>query len=129
MITAAVVATGLAVAVAAAANLGGVKGSFDIGAGDSVISSCDSGGLDAEFVQDSSNNITDVIVSKLDDPDCELAEASVTLEDLNGVDIGSGGPITVPSDEDILENSVTIPVTPNPAAASVITVNLVLVGP
>jgi hypothetical protein len=105
----------LAAAVPAAATLlGGDGGPLLTGSG--AVAECD----DAQTVDyaTSGGQITSVTVSGIADPQCSGGRLSVALTALsNGV--AEGGPVTVPSDGDTLDDSVTLPVSPGASASAV----------
>ena len=122
------VLVGGAAVAAAAASLGG-SSSDGLITGVSVVVACDGDGIDVDFQLSTGDTVTDVVLGALADPGCEDAEMSVTLSDIAGTDIGSGGPVTVATDPDFLDNSVTIPVSPQLLSSTVINIDIVEVGP
>jgi hypothetical protein len=121
---AALVAT---VVFAAAATLGGISGT-SLGAGSATVAACDGNGFTVTYSV-SGGNVTAVTVSGIADPGCEGGQLSLTLTNSGGTSIGSGGPLTVPTDGDVLDNSMTVPVSPQPAASQVTGIHVVVEGP
>jgi hypothetical protein len=122
-VTAAAVATA---GYAAAASLGSL-GSASLGAGNSGITACDGDGVTTDYTVDA-GNITEVIVSDIADPGCEGAALSLTLTDDTGTSLGAASSQIVPTDGDVLPNSMTVPISPQPDAALVTNVHIVIVG-
>ena len=125
-------AAALAVAVlgtassGSAASLGGL-GTGEVGSGDGPIPSCDAGFTIGYTT--SGGNIASVVVGDIADPGCEGGELRVTLASSAGTSIASGGPATVPTDGDSAANTLTVAVSPNPAAEQVAAVHVTVVGP
>ena len=69
------------------------------------------------------------MISGIDDPGCDLAEVSVTLASGILPSNASGGPVTVPVDEDILPASITITLNTTIAAGLAGEVHVIAVGP
>ena len=113
-------------AFASAASLGGMSGS--LAAGNAAIPACDTTGVTVGYTT-SAGNVTAVTVSGLADPGCEGGSLSVTLTNAAGDSIASGGPETVPTDGDTADNSLTVSVTPNPAAENVASYHVAIAGP
>jgi hypothetical protein len=93
-----------------------------------AIARCDSNGITLAYTT-SAGNVTSVTVNGIADPGCEGAEMSVTLTNAAGNSIASGGPQTVATDGDAVDNSVTVAVSPNPAAEQVSGYQVSVVGP
>lgn len=121
-----VVTTLASSAFASAASLGGMSGS--VAAGDAAIPACDTTGISVGYTT-AAGNVTAVSVGGLADPGCEGGALSVTLTNAAGDSIASGGPATVPTDGDMADNSVTVSVSPNPAAENVAGYHVSIVGP
>jgi hypothetical protein len=121
-----VVTTLASSAFASAASLGGITGS--VGAGDAAIPACDTTGVSVTYTT-SAGNVTAVTVGGLADPGCEGGDLSVTLTNSAGDSIASGGPQTIPTDGDTADNSLTVSVSPNPAAQNVAGYHVSIVGP
>ncbi len=111
---------------AAAASLGGMSGG--VLAASAAIPSCDSTGVTTAYTT-SGGNVTAVTVNELADPGCEGGKLSVTLTNSAGESIASGGPQTIPADGDTVDNSVTVSVSPNPAAENVAGYEIPIVEP
>lgn len=122
--TTAVVATA---GYAAAASLGSLS-SASLGAGNGSVAACDTDGVTTSYTV-TGGNVTDVIVDGIADPGCEGAKLSLTLTDSGGAGIGSASSVTVPSDGDTVDNSMTVPVSPQPSASSVTNIHIAIVGP
>lgn len=99
-----------------------------VSAGSAAIARCDANGFTLGYTT-SGGNVTSVTVNGIADPGCEGAEMSLTLTNATGASIASGGPQTVPTDGDGLDNSVTVAVSPNPAADQVSGYQVSVVGP
>ncbi len=112
--------------LASAASLGAISGG--VAAGNAPITACDTNGVTVTYTT-SAGNVTAVTVGGLADPGCEGGDLSVTLTNTLGVSIASGGPQTIPTDGDTTDNSVTVSVSPNPAAEQVTAYNVAIVGP
>ena len=123
------VAAGLGLAVAAAASLGGFGDDLGIGAGVQTIAGCDADGVDVRMTTNDSDIVTDVVISGIDDPGCDLAEVSVALSSGVLPTNATGGPVTVPVDEDILPASITITLNTTIAGNLVGLVHVIAVGP
>ncbi|MGI9113143.1 MAG: hypothetical protein ACR2GT_13275 [Gaiellaceae bacterium] len=113
--------------VAAAASLGGV-GSSALGAGDGPIAVCDPDGFTVAYTT-SAGNVTAVTVGGIADPGCEGGALSVTVTDAGGTGIASGGPQTIPIDGDAVDDSVAVPVSPQPLAENPSAVEIAIAGP
>jgi hypothetical protein len=98
-----------------------------VGAGRAAIASCDS-----SFAIDyttSNGNVTAATVGDIADPACEGGDVRLSVVSATGTEIASGGPSTVATDGDTSPDSVTVAVSPNPAAEQVATVHVSVVGP
>lgn len=128
-----VAAVALAIALTAAtlpavaATLGGLTPA-NLGAGSATVSACDTDGVTVSY-NNSGGNITSVDVSGIADPGCEGGQLSLVLADASGASIGAGGPTTVPTDGDTVDNSMTVTLSPTPAASAVAAVHVVVTGP
>ena len=122
-----VAALAVPVSIAAAAGIGGLT-STKVGTGQATVVSCDTDGFVPSYTT-SGGNITSVTVSGIADPGCEGASLRLAVVDGSGASLASGGPQTIPSDGDSLDNSMTISVSPQPAAASAAGVHMSVVGP
>lgn len=128
-----VAATVLAISLTAAtlpgfaASLGGLA-VRSLGAGSAVVSACDTNGFTVGYTT-SSGNVTAVNVSGIADPGCEGGQLSLTLASTSGTSVGAGGPQTVPTDGGTADNSMTVSVTPTPAASVVTAIHVVVTGP
>jgi hypothetical protein len=113
--------------VAFAASLGGLSAD-DLGGGSDTVESCDSDGFTPSYTT-SAGNVTAVTVGGIADPGCEGGMLSVTLTDSAGTGIGSGGPQTVSTDGDVLDNSTAVSLSPQPAASQVTHIHVAVTGP
>ena len=120
---------GVSAAAAAATTLGGIKPPPALGTGAATVAGCDPDSFNIDYTVSASDTVTAVVVSEIDDPVCDDAEIEVTLTDTGDVDIGSGGPVSVPSDPDLLDNTVTLTIAAAPDVADVANVHLVESGP
>lgn len=110
-----------------AASLGGLTG-WQLGADGAVVSACDTNGFTVGYAH-SAGLVTAVNVSGIADPGCEGGQLSLTLANTSGSSVGAGGPQTVAVDGDTLDNSMTVPVSPTPAAGVVSAIHVVITGP
>jgi hypothetical protein len=110
-----------------AASLGGFAGK-KLGAGHAVVASCDTNGFTVSHTL-SGSTVTGVVVSGIADPGCENGLLSVTVANASGVSIGAGGPQTITADADVLDNTVSVNLTPQPSAGTVAAVHVVVTGP
>ncbi|MGH2741047.1 MAG: hypothetical protein ACRDSN_12655 [Pseudonocardiaceae bacterium] len=113
-------------ALAAAASLGWAQ-SGRLGADSVAVLACDGNGFSQTYTV-SGGNVQSVTVGDIADPGCEGGSLKLVLRQ-GGGSIGSGGPVTVPTDADTSPNSVTVSVSPNPAAANVNAITTTVVGP
>ncbi|MGH3006810.1 MAG: hypothetical protein ACRDOS_13125 [Gaiellaceae bacterium] len=119
----AVVTAGLA----SAAALGGIS-SDHVSAGNAAIAACDGNGFSVSYTT-VGGNVTAATVADIADPDCEGGNVSITITDSAGDGIASGGPSSIPTDGDTSPNSLTVSVSPQPAAEQVAGVHVAVVGP
>jgi len=120
------VSTASSVCLASATALGGLSGG--VAAGDAPITACDPTGFSVSYTS-VGGDVTAVTVAGIADPACEGADLSVTLTDMGGSEIANGGPATIPTDGDSVDNAVTLPVSPNPVAEQVSAYHASVVGP
>jgi hypothetical protein len=113
--------------LASAATLGGST-SDRVAAGDAAIPACDANGFSVTYTT-SGGNVTAATVADIADPGCEGGDLSVTVTDSTGASIASGGPSSIPTDGDTNPNSLTVSVSPQPAAEQVAGVQVAVVGP
>ena len=73
--------------------------------------------------------MTSVAIGGIADPACEGGALSVTLTDASGNSVASGGPVTVPTDGDATDNSVSVSLSPQTAAENVASLHVSVVGP
>jgi hypothetical protein len=122
-----IVAALVPLSLAAAATLGGLT-STKVGSGQAAIAPCDTDGFTPTYTT-SGGSITSVTVSGIADPRCEGTILKLTVVDSSGTSIASGGPQTIPTDGDTIDNSMTVSVNPQPAAASAAGVHISVVEP
>lgn len=113
--------------LASAAALGGIS-SDRAAAGNSAIAACDGNGFVVSYTT-VGGNVTAATVDDIADPGCEGGDLSITVTNTAGDSIASGGPSTIPTDGDTTPNSLTVSVSPQPAAEQVAGVNVAVVGP
>jgi hypothetical protein len=114
-------------AFASAASVGGIS-SGSVSAGNAAIPDCDTTGVTLTYTT-SGGNVTAVTVGGLADPGCEGGALSVTLTNAAGDSIASGGPQTIATDGDTADNSLTVAVSPNPAAENIAGYHVSITGP
>lgn len=112
-------------AVAAAATL--PLTSEGLAAGDASVAACDANGFSPTYTT-VGGNVTTVEVGGIADPTCEGGSLQVTLIGAGGR-LGEGGPATVPTDGDSTDNSVSIPVSPQPDGELVTGIHVLISGP
>jgi hypothetical protein len=127
IVIAVIVAAVVPLSFAAASGLGGLTTSR-VGSGQAVIAQCDANGFTPSYTT-SGGNITSVTVSGIADPGCEGASLRLSVVDGSGASLTSGGPQTVPTDADTLDNTMTVSVSPQPGAVSAAGVHISVVGP
>jgi hypothetical protein len=120
-----VLATGGALISASAATLGGVSGT-GIGAGAAPVAACDADGFGVSYAVTGST-VTSATIDGIADPGCEGGTLSLTVAD-GTTSVGSGT-ATVPTDAGTADNSVTVPLSPQPPASQVTQVHVVVAGP
>lgn len=103
-------------------------GSAPVGAGNGVVPRCDPNGFTYSFTT-SGGNISSVTVGDIADPACENGVMHVTFVDSAGTSVGSAGPQTVPTDGDLLSNSMTLSTGPQPPAGQVSAIHVSVSGP
>jgi hypothetical protein len=128
-VAAAALAIGLTAATlpGVAASLGGLT-PHKLGAGTAVVSACDSDGFTMSYTT-SGASVTAVDVSGIADPGCEGGQLSLVLANASGTSVGAGGPTTVPTDAGTVDNTMTVTLSPTPAASVVAAVHVVVTGP
>ena len=120
-------AAAAAVTPVAAAALTAVTGGA-IGSGSAPIASCDADGFAATYVT-SGLSVTAVTVSGIADPGCEGGVLQIRVTDATGASIAAGAPQTIAADGDVLDNTETVTVAPQPAATTAMRIKLVVEGP
>lgn len=120
----AAVALGLPVAAFAGA-LPGAPGM--VAGGTAPVSACDT--AFGHTYTTLSGNVTSVLVSGIADPACEGGRLSLTLTDAAGAALGSGGPVTIPTDGNTADNSATVSLTPTPDGDVVAGIRIAISGP
>ena len=128
-LAAVVLALSLTVALAPgfAASLGGLT-ARNLGADGAVVAACDTNGFTVSYTT-SGGNVTAVVVGGIAGPGCEGGLLSLTLANASGTSIGAGGPQTISTDGGTADNSVTVSLSPTPAASLVAAVHVVVTGP
>jgi hypothetical protein len=121
-----VLVIGVPLLFAHAATLGGLLPE-SLGAGGVVVTACDDDGFTADYTT-SAGNVTAVTVGGIADPGCEGGVLRVTLTN-GSTSIAGGGPVTIPTDPDTADNSVTVALSPAPSAAQVTGIHVAVVGP
>ncbi len=106
-------------AFASAASLG--LSTNTLGAGSANVQTCDSDGVSATYTV-TSGNVTAVTIDGIAAA-CAGGRLKVTLADSSGAAIGSGGPTVVAA------TSESVSVNPQPAAANVAQLHVVIEGP
>jgi hypothetical protein len=114
-------------AFASAASVGGIS-TGSLSAGSAGIPACDTTGVSVAYTT-SAGNVTAVTVGGLADPGCEGGALSLTLTNSAGDSIASGGPSTIPTDGGTADNSLTVSVSPTPAAENVAGYHVSITGP
>ena len=114
------------VAVAHATGLGGLF-TGDVGSGTASVASCDNG-FGTQYTT-ASGNATAVTINGIADPACEGGSLRVTLVNGSNASVASGGPTSVPTDGDTTDNSVTVSLSPQPAAGTVARIHVSIAGP
>ena len=122
-----IVATFVPLSFAAANSLGGLR-TTKVGSNAVAIPRCDTDGFTPTYTT-SAGTIMSVTVGGIADPGCEGASLRLTVVNSAGVVVASGGPQTVPTDADTVDNSMTVSVSPQPAAALAAGVQISVVGP
>ena len=109
-----------------AATLGGLLPG-KLGARGTAVAACDTNGFTVSYAT-SGLNVTSVTLGGIADPGCEAGQLSLTLA--NGTtSLASGGPVTVPTDVDTIDNSVTVSLSPQPTSLQVNRIHVSIVGP
>lgn len=109
-----------------ASTLGGLS-PRGLGAGTAAVAACDTNGFTVAYTL-ASGSVTATTIGGIADPGCEGGQLRVTVANASA-SIGSGGPVTVPVDADTVDTSVTVALTPQPAAAQVTRIHASIVGP
>ncbi|CAN5238241.1 hypothetical protein BH20ACT16_BH20ACT16_09460 [soil metagenome] len=110
-----------------AASLGGLTGT-KLGAGNAVVAACDANGFAATYTT-AAGSVTAVTLSGIADPGCETGQLSLTLADASGAAVASEGPLTIPVDVDVFDNTLVVDVIPSPLASLVKAVHVTVTGP
>ena len=123
---------GVTVAVAASASVAFATGfgvtTTKLGGGNTPVVACDGNGFTVSFTT-SHGNVTAVTVGGIADPACEGGALAVTVTNVAGASIASGGPQTIPTDGDTADNTVTLATSPQPGASQVAAYNVSVTGP
>lgn len=97
-----------------------------LGAGSATLGRCDADGFHATYVT-SGLNVTDVVVSGIADT-CEGGTLKLRITNSSGASIAAGGPRALAVDVDTLDSTETVPVVPQPTAASAMRITMVVEG-
>lgn len=119
--------TAAAVLPGAATTLGGLV-ARQLGSGSTAVAACDANGFTSSYTT-ASGSVTAVTIGGIADPGCEGGMLSLVLAGAGGAAVAAAGPAIVPTDGDALDNAVTLGVSPNPAAATVTSIHVVVHGP
>lgn len=119
--------TALATLPGIAATLGGLAGP-GLGAGAATVATCDTDGFTPSYAT-AAGSVTSVTLAGIADPGCEGGQLSLVLAGAGGSSVAAAGPTAVPTDGDTSANSMTLAVTPTPAAATVTSIHVVVTGP
>jgi hypothetical protein len=109
-----------------AASLGTISGGL-AGGGEDAVVPCDNG-FGTSYTT-SGGNATSVTITGIADPACEGGSLKVALVNGSNTAVASGGPAAVPSDGDTSDNSVTLPLSPQPVTTSVARIHVSITGP
>jgi hypothetical protein len=126
ILRAVIIATLSFTCVGAAASLGGA-GTPRLGAGSAAVAACDPDGFDISHVT-GGGRVTSVTVTDIADPGCTGGQLSVELTSA-GAAAGGAGPVTVPADDDTLDDAVAVAIAPQPPAQQVDGFSISVVGP
>jgi len=110
-----------------AASIGGLTAT-KLGADSAVVASCDTDGFSIDYTN-TTGTVTAVVVSGIADPGCEGGTLSLVLANAAGASVGAGGPTVVPTDAGTADNTMTVSLSPTPAASVVTAVHVVVSGP
>jgi hypothetical protein len=98
-----------------------------LAAGDAPVATCDANGFAPGYTT-LGGNVTGVTISGIADPGCEGGTLEVTLIGAGGR-LGEGGPVTVPTDGDSSDNSVSLSLSPQPDGELVTGIRALITGP
>ena len=121
---AAITAASASVALAAGVGISPSK----LGGGNGSVVACETDGFTIAYTT-SRGNVTAVTVGAIADPGCEGGSLSLTLTNSAGTSIGAAGPQTIPTDGDVVANSVSLAPSPQPGAAQVAGYHVSITGP
>lgn len=107
-------------ALGSAASLGGIT-ARGLGAGQSIVTSCDGDGVGLTYTT-SAGAVQSVTVTGVA-TGCSGGALSVVLADSTGASIGAGGPVTV------TDTDVSVALNPKPSASSVAAAHVSIIGP
>lgn len=110
-----------------AATLGGFTAG-GLAAGSAAVPRCDADGFALGYVIEN-GLVQSVTVGGIADPGCEGGTLRLTVVGAGGAQIGTGGPVTIPTDGDTAPNSMTISIAAQPAASAVTGLRIAVVGP
>ncbi len=87
-----------------------VTGQQALGAGTGAVSPCDT--AFGHGYTTLSGYVTSVEVTGIADPACEGGQLALTLTNASGASLAAGGPVTIPTDADTVDNTVSVAVSP-----------------
>ena len=120
-----------AAAVAAASTVTALAASLTaagptLAAGTAAVAACDGAVTTAGTT--SGGKLSSVTVSGIADPGCEGGQLRLTVMS-SGAVVGSGGPVSVPTDGDTADNSVAVSISELPAPDGIDAARVVISGP
>jgi hypothetical protein len=99
-----------------------------LGNGDAIVAECDPGGFTHGYTT-FGGAVTSVTVGAIADPACENGTLRVTVTDASGAAIAAAGPQVIAADAGTVDNSATLSTSPQPSAALVAGIHIVVEGP
>jgi len=109
-----------------AATVGGVTAK-KLGAGKAIVAACDPDGLTVDYTT-STGSVTAVSIGGIADPGCEGGALALVVANVSGTSVGAGSG-TVPTDAGTVDNTISISLSPTPAAGVVSATHVVITGP
>lgn len=122
----AAIATAASASVALAAGVG--ISPTRLGGGNVPVVACDTNGFTVSYTT-SRGNLTAITIGAIADPACEGGMLSVTITNAAGDGIAMAGPQSIPADGGVVDNSLTVATSPQPAATQVAGYNVSITGP